>query len=441
MQRREPAKDMRTSLRGIADRARRDRKHRFRHLYTLLNEANLKWCFYQLQRSAAPGIDRITFADYEVNLDANIQGLVKRLKEKRYHAKLVRRKYIPKGNYKFRPLGIPALEDKLLQMAVARVLEAIFDADFLECSWGYRSGRGPQEASNELAFRLRYGRYGWVVEADIRDFFGNISHSWMERMLEERIDDRAFLQLIKKWLKGGVLEEDGRVLHPATGTPQGGIVSPVLSNVYLHYVLDLWFEKVVKPRSRGEALIMRFADDFVCAFRYMSDAEQFYKLLPLRLGKFGLGVSEEKTRILPFSRFRLEPNEAFEFLGFEFRWVKGRDGQPHVRRRTSPGRLRRSVATFTEWVKENRHKRISALMEKLRSKMRGYYNYYGVRGNCASLVKFTEEARRILFKWLNRRSDRRSYMWEGFDELLRQYRIPTPRITEGHQLVMRYSQL
>lgn len=439
MQKREPAKDMRTSLRGIANRARKDREHRFRHLYTLLNEANLKWCFYQLRRGAAPGIDRITFADYEADLDANLQSLVKRLKEKRYHAKLVRRKYIPKGKDKFRPLGIPVLEDKLLQMAVARVLEAIFDADFLECSWGYRTGRGPQEASKELAFRLRYGRYGWVVEADMRDFFGNISHPWTERMLEERINDGAFLQLIKKWLKAGVMEEDGRVMHPATGTPQGGIVSPVLSNIYLHYVLDLWFEKVVKPQSKGETLVMRFADDFVCAFRHKSDAEQFYKLLSQRLGKFGLEISGEKTRILPFSRFKLEPNEAFEFLGFEFRWVKGRSGQPHVQRRTSPKKLRASVAIFTEWVKTNRHVRISTLMEKLRSKMRGYYNYYGVRGNCASLVKFTHEANRILFKWLNRRSNRRSYMWEGFNELLRQYRIPTPRITEGRQMVMRYS--
>ena len=216
MQKHRPAKDMQTSLRGIAKKAQEDRKHRFRHLYSLLNEENLKWCFRQLRRGAAPGVDRVTMEEYEGNLDANIADLVERLKGKRYRAKLVRRKNIPKGKDEFRPLGIPALEDKLLQMAAAKILTAIFDGDFLECSRGYRPGKGPREASKDLAGQLYAGNYHRVVDADIRGFFDSISHEWVVKMLEQRINDAAFIRLIKKWLKAGIMEEDGRVLHPAT---------------------------------------------------------------------------------------------------------------------------------------------------------------------------------------------------------------------------------
>jgi len=366
---------MPTSLRGIAKRARRDKKARFGDLYRLLNEENLRGCFYGLRRSAAPGVDQVTFKEYERDLDSNLTALVKRLKEKRYRAKLVRRKYIPKANGKLRPLGIPALEDKLLQLAVAKVLEAIYEQDFLECSWGYRPKRGPQEASRQLAGRLYVGRIGWVVEADIRGFFDNISHEWMLRMLAERIEDGAFLRLISKWLKAGILEEDGKVVHPATGTPQGGIVSPILANVYLHYVLDLWFERRVKKQSQGDVFMMRFADDFVCAFQYRNDAVRLERQLSERLGKFGLAVAPEKTRTLQFNRYVPEPNEAFELLGFEFRWVKTRAGQMGVRRRTSPKKLRASVKAFTEWIKAYRHSRVRTLMQAFSRKLCWYWNY------------------------------------------------------------------
>lgn len=430
MQTRWTANHMPTSLRGIANRARQNKKARFRNLYRLLNEANLRSCFYQLRRSAAPGMDQVTFDQYEANLDANLAALVERLKGKRYHAKLVRRKYIPKANGKLRPLGIPALEDKLLQKAVAQILEAIYEQDFLDCSWGYRPKRGPREASRVLADRLYRGRANWVVEADIRGFFDNISHAWMLRMLSERVEDGAFLHLIEKWLKAGILEEDGKVVHPATGTPQGGIVSPVLANVYLHYVLDLWFEHRVKKQSRGDVFMMRFADDFVCAFQYQDDAIRFEGQLSGRLEKFGLAVAPEKTRTLPFSRYKPEPNEAFEFLGFAFRWVRRRTGQMGVCRRTSPKKLLASVKAFTEWIKEYRHSRITTLMKALGHKLRGYWNYYGVRGNAVSLTRFYDQCRRLLFKWLNRRSQKRSYTWEGFSRLLETFSIPAPHIVE-----------
>lgn len=430
MQKRTPATDLPTSLWGIAKRARRDRKARFRDLYRLLNEGNLRDCFYQLRKSAAPGVDGITFEEYERDLDARLANLVERLKQKRYRAKLVRRKYIPKGNGKWRPLGIPALEDKLLQMAAAKVLTAIYEQDFLDCSWGYRPKRGAREASRVLANRLYRSLTGWVVEADIRGFFDSISHDWMMRMLEERIEDGAFLRLIGKWLKAGILEEDGQVLHPATGTPQGGIISPVLANIYLHYVLDLWFEHRVRKGSQGEVFMMRFADDFVCAFQYRDDAVRFERELSGRLGKFGLIVAAEKTRTLKFNRYEPEPNEAFEFLGFEFRWVRRRTGKMGVSRRTSPKRLRASVKAFTEWIKEFRDCRITTLMRALSRKFNGYWNYYGVRGNYDSMLRFYEQCRTLMFKWLNRRSQRQSYTWDGFTAMWRLFAVPLPRIVE-----------
>lgn len=425
-----PATYMPTSLRGIAERARRDKKARFRNLYRLLNEENLRSCFYQLRKSAAPGVDGVTFEEYEQNLDENLAGLVGRLKQMRYRAKLVRRKYIPKANGKRRPLGIPALEDKLLQRAAAQLLTAIYEEDFLECSWGYRPNRSPREAGRVLADSLFCGKIGWVVEADIRAFFDNISHAWMLRMLRERIADEAFLRLIGKWLKAGVLEEDGKVLHPATGTPQGGIVSPILANIYLHYVLDLWFDKRVQKRSRGQAYLMRFADDFVAAFQYRDDAERFLREMPERLGGFGLQVAEDKTRLLRFSRFELEPNEAFGFLGFEFRWIRSRHGRATLRRRTQPKKLCASIRAFAEWIRTNRHSRITEVMHGVKSKLLGYWNYYGVRGNMQSLSKLYYYCLRLLFKWLNRRSERNSYTWEGFKTMLDKFRIPSPRIVE-----------
>ena len=235
-----------TFLRGIANKARADKRHRFRDLYRCLNAEFLLSCWPDLNKEAASGVDGVTVAAYAENLEANIEALVGRLKSKRYRAKLVRRKYIPKDEGEERPLGIPVLEDKLVQLACAKLLTAIYEQDFLRCSYGYRPGRGASDAVRDLTFDLQYGVYGYVVEADIRGFFDRMDHDWLLEMLSLRIDDRAFLHLIRKWLKAGILETDGQVIHPDTGTPQGGVVSPVLANVYLHYALDLWFEKVVK---------------------------------------------------------------------------------------------------------------------------------------------------------------------------------------------------
>ncbi len=419
---------MSTFLQGIAKKAQEQPKHRFGNLYELLNEAYLKECWCDIRKDAAYGVDRVSAQEYARNLEENISGLVERLKRKQYRAKLVRRQYIPKGGGKLRPLGIPAIEDKLLQLAVTRILQAIYEQDFLRCSYGYRPKVGALEAVDWLTVKLQFGRYKFVVEADIKGFFDNLDHEWLERMLEERIEDGAFLRLIKKWLKAGVLDTDGQVLQPATGTPQGGVVSPVLANVYLHYVLDLWFHKVVRARCRGEACLIRYADDFVCAFENQEEAERFYQELGQRLGKFGLELAAEKTRIIPFGQGRPLGQAGFDFLGFEFRWGRDRQGTPRVQRRTSRKKLRDALERFTAWCKTECRRRVKDLFRELNAKLRGYYNYYGVNGNYAGLQQFFGNAMRILYKWLNRRSQRRSYNWTGFRELLQHFQVERPRI-------------
>ena len=427
---------MQTSLLGIAKKARSDKRYRFRNLYRELNEELLRDSWRRLRKDAALGVDQVSAAEYEAKLEENIHQLVERLKRKRYRARLVRRHYIPKGEGKLRPLGIPAIEDKLLQLAVKRLLEAIYEQDFLSCSYGYRPRMGALEAANQLQIKLQFGGYHHVVEADIKGFFDNLSHQWLMRMLAERIDDQAILRLIKKWLKAGVLDTDGKVLRPEGGTPQGGVISPILANVYLHYVLDLWFEKVFQRSCKGGAFLHRYADDFVCGFGREEDAQRYYRELEERLRKFGLELAAEKTRVIAFSRYR-RGETSFDFLGFEFRWGIDRKGQARLKRRTSRKKFRNSVKRVAEWCKQNRHRRVREQFKRLNAKLRGYYNYYGVRGNYASLNEFFQQVQRLHLKWLNRRSQRQSYNWAGYRALLQHFALARPRIATRSSLVSR----
>ena len=422
---------MQTELQGISRRAQSHKDHRFGGLYSLLNEANLAACFRMLNKNAAPGVDGITYEEYGVNLETNIKNLNERLKKKCYKTKNIRRKYIPKGSTgKMRPLGIPALEDKIVQYGEAKILEAIFEADFKDFSYGYRPGIGAKDAIWELCRQIQFGPFSWVVEADIKGFFDNIDHEWLIKMLEKRVDDRAFIGLIRKWLRAGILEETGTVIHPVTGTPQGGIVSPVLANIYLHFVMDLWFLKVVKSNCKGKVLIIRYADDFVCLFQFSEEAEKFFKELPERLGKFKLKVAEDKTKMLRFSRFEVSESKSFEFLGFEFRWGRNRKGSSQVKRRTSRKKLRAAVRAFTDWIKTARNIGATKILKTLKAKYQGHFNYYGVHGNSKSINGYYEITLKILFKWLNRRSQRKSYNWTGFKDLLKLNGIIKPKIME-----------
>jgi RNA-directed DNA polymerase len=393
----------------------------------MINGPMLYRCWQRIRKNAAYGVDKVSAEEYGKHLTGNIRQLVDRLKRKSYRARLIRRHYIPKGNGKRRPLGIPVVEDKLLQLAVVEILQAIYEQDFLRCSYGYRPKVGALDAVDKLTIKLQFGRYGRVVEADIKGFFDNIDHDRLLAMLAERIDDQALLRLIGKWLKAGVLDTNGEVIHPAAGTPQGGIVSPLLANIYLHYCLDEWFQHVVKKHCRGEACLIRYADDFVCAFEREGDAERFYQVLGKRLEKFGLELSVEKTRVIAFDRGQSN-QEGFEFLGFEFRWGQDRQGKGHVQRRTSRKKLRSSLDRFTEWCRQKRHCPVKDWFKELKPKLQGYYNYYGVSGNYASLQQFFGEAMQILRKWLNRRSQRKSYSWEGFRALIEHFQVPRPRI-------------
>jgi group II intron reverse transcriptase/maturase len=332
--------DWQTFLWAITEKASKDKHHRFEDLYRWLDQDVLRLCFFQLRKDAASGVDGVTFEEYEKNLEANLINLEGRLKRKAYRARLVRRKHIPKGNGKLRPLGIPALEDKLLQLAVTRILLAIFEGDFLPCSYGYRPGLNAYDAIKALTAELQFGGHHFVHEADVKGFFENIRWDWLERMLQQRIADGALLNLIGKWLRAGILEEDGRVIQPQTGTPQGGIISPVLANIYLHYVLDLWFERVIKPKQRGHSRLFRYADDFVVCLEYRHEAEAFAKALKERLAKFGLEVAADKTKTLRFGRNGGPHNGKFDFLGFEFYWQLDRKGQPRVKRRTATKKWR-----------------------------------------------------------------------------------------------------
>ena len=420
---------MPTSLQRIAEKSALHKEHRFQNLMILLTAGFLLWCWKRLNKKSAPGVDMVTAWQYGENLEGNIAKLVESIRGGWYRAKLILRRFIPKPGGKLRPLGIPATSDKLLQTAVTMILEAIFESVFLTCSFGYRPGTGALDAIKELSFQLQFHGYNYVVEADIRSFFDNIDHDLLMEMLSKKIDDKPFLRLILKWLKAGVLEAD-KVINPITGTPQGGIISPMLANIYLHYVLDEWFEEVVRAHCRGEVYLCRYADDFVCLFQHEDDARRFYKVLGLRLGKFGLSLAEDKTRMIRFSRLHMEDKTWFEFLGFEFRWGTNRAGKPQVLKRTSRKKFRNSLKRFSEWCKSNKNIRMTELFAKLNLKLRGYYNYYGMRGNYDSLASFFYHAVRILFKWLNRRSQRKSYNWTGYKELLKHFGIARPRITE-----------
>ena len=421
-----------TSLRGISNKAAQDKTYRFRNLFGLLTANFLFYCWDYINRRASAGVDRMDAVTYEEDLVGNIKKLAQQVKEKTYRAKLVLRKYIPKGGGKMRPLGIPAIADKLLQTAVAKILEAIYEADFYTCSYGYRPRTGAHKAVKDLTQHLSRRRLHFVVEADIKGFFNHLNHDLLMDMLRQRIDDRPFLNLIRKWLKAGILDK-GQVTVPHSGTPQGGSISPILANIYLHHVLDDWFYTVVQTHCKGEVYLCRYADDFVCAFEYERDATRFYKALEKRLNRYDLELAKEKTQLMVFSRLKLTSETSFDFLGFEFRWgltrrVKKGLRKPILQRRTSLKKLRVSLLNFKEWLKIFCRLPTKILFARLNRKLRGYYQYYGIRGNYKSLKAFIYRITQALFKWLNRRSQRKSYNWNGFKELIKHFKLAQPRI-------------
>lgn len=420
----------------IAELAKSQPKMKFTSLVHLLNEESLKQCHMELPSKKATGISGTTKELYEENLDDNIQDLVIRLKQKSYRPVPVRRMYIPKpGSSKKRPLGIPEYEDKIVQKAITKVLNAIYENDFLDSSFGFRPKRNCHDALKILNYYIEKKYVNYIVDADIKGFFDNVDHKWMMEFLKHRITDPNLLRIIGRFLKGGYMEE-GKKCKTESGTPQGGVISPILANVYLHYVLDLWFEKKIRRQCKGEAYIVRYADDFVCCFQYRDEAEWFYHELIGRLKKFNLEIAEDKTKIIPFGRFAEENSKksgnrkplTFDFLGFTHYCSKSRNGKFRVKRITSRKKLQAKLKQSKEWLKANRHEGIHYIMDRFSRSLKGYYNYYCITDNTGSVSVFKYKIRDLLFNWLNRRSQRKSFNWDKFQLFLNKYPLPTPRV-------------
>jgi RNA-directed DNA polymerase len=396
----------------------------------------LEKSFRKLNRKSVSGVDEVTWKDYEENLEANLIDLEERLKQKRYWPRFLKRVFLPKPNGKKRPIGIPALEDKIVQQTAADILNALFEPLFLDCSYAYRPDRSAKQAVADLQQEIRF-MYTWVVESDIKSFFDRIDHEQLLQMVEKRVDDKAFIGLLRRFLKAGILMPDGTMEYPELGSPQGGIVSPVLANIYLHYALDTWFEKKFKPRCKGHAVLVRYADDFVAAFRLHKDAAKFYKKLPSRFAEFGLEPAEDKTRKIMFNRYDRYRSETFVFLGYEFRRALSRVGKADcVTTRMSRERLRRTVNIFSQWCKDHRDRRIAWIMGMVKTKLTGIRNYFDLPGNTCRIREVESLFRKKLYFWLNRRSERKSYnlktftiMWKQF-----QYRKPGSLVNQGIQM-------
>jgi group II intron reverse transcriptase/maturase len=408
---------------------------------TLAHHIDLDWlkeAYRRTRKDGAMGVDGQSAKQYAANLEDNLRSLLERAKSGTYQAPPVRRVHIPKSDGQTRPIGIPTFEDKVLQRAVAMVLEPIYEQDFLDCSYGFRLGRSAHDALRHLWEQTMEMHGGWVLEIDIRKFFDTLDHAHLREILRRRVRDGVLLRLIGKWLNAGVLE-DGSLSYPEAGSPQGGVISPILANVYLHEVLDVWFEEQVKPRLRGRAFLVRYADDAAIVFSEEDDARRVQDVLPKRFGKYGLTLHPEKTRLVPFQRplkypspkGRSEPPPPgkVDLLGFTHVWTRSRKGNWVIRRRTAKDRLARALTRVNDWCRTFRHQPIKEQWRTLVQKLRGHYGYYGVIGNSWSLDRFRSEVRLLWKRWLGRRSQRGYVNWKEMERLLDRYPLPRPQLS------------
>jgi RNA-directed DNA polymerase len=412
-------------------------------LTALAHHIDIEWlqeAHRRTRKDGAPGVDGQTAQQYEQELSANLQSLLNRFKAGTYHAPPVSRVHIPKGDgSKTRPIGIPTFEDKVLQRAVAMVLEAIYEQHFMDCSYGFRPGRSAHDALEALWTKVMKMKGGWVLEIDIESFFDTLDHGHLRSLLDQRVRDGVMRRAIDKWLKAGVVER-GEIRESEAGTPQGGVISPLLANIYLHDVLDRWFTLEVKSRLRGEAHLIRYADDAVLLFEVEEDARRVLDVLPKRFAKFGLKLHPTKTRLVRFRRPNYSPNvprpprgtkpSTFDFLGFTHYWGPGRSVGWLVKQKTASRRFDRALRRVSEWCRRHRHLTIAEQHKNLVWKLRGHYNYFGVRANGIALSRFWNEVKRVWRKWLNRRS-RRSMPWPRFSRLLERYPLPWPTLPHG----------
>lgn len=412
---------------------------------TLAHHIDISWMreAHRLTRKdGATGVDGQTAADYEADLEGNLRSLLERAKSGTYRAPPVRRVHIPKGDGRqTRPIGIPTFEDKVLQRAVAMVLESVYEQDFLDVSYGFRPGRSAHQALQALREELMQMGGGWVLEVDIRKFFDTLDHAHLRNILRQRIGDGVLLRLVGKWLHAGVLE-DGAVRASEVGTPQGGVISPMLANVYLHEVLDTWFERDVKPRLRGRAALVRYADDFVIVFEYEMDARRVLDVLPKRFGKYGLTLHPDKTRLVPFRRpprrpsregsVAVQPPGTFDLLGFTLHWARSRAGSFVVKLRTAADRLARAVKRVWQFCRTHRHDKVRDQRVALARMLRGHYAYFGITGNVPRIRTFLYLVERAWRYWLDRRSRNAHMTWQRMAQLLERNPLPPARLVHRY---------
>jgi len=424
---------MSTQLSRLSELAKADKTTRFLSIAHLVTPAALMTAFESLRKDASAGVDEVTYREYEQDVWRNIPALHDRLVSHQYRVQPLRRVYIPKENGTPRPISIPALEDKIVQKATGTVLNAIYEQDFLPCSYGFRPGLGAHDALDAIDRTIGRGPIAYVLEADIQGYFDAIVRDQLMAFVERRTGDSSILGLIRKWIHVGVIE-DGRLLVTQTGTGQGQVISPLLANIYLHYVLDEWFEHEVKPRLRGQAAEIRYADDFILCFQYREDAERVLEVLSKRFAKYGLTLHPEKTRLLAFGRSALSnrpdaPKPAtFDFLGFTHICARSRRERFTIHVRTIRKRLRRSVKAVAQWCQQHRHDPVENQAAALNAKLRGHYQYYGRPTNYRSLWRFYRLVRRLWHKWLTRRTRGKRLDWDTFQQLLTRHPLLLPRI-------------
>jgi group II intron reverse transcriptase/maturase len=424
-----------TKQRRIAELARKAKDMSFWSLSKDLDKEWLREAYRRTRKDGAVGVDGVTAKQYEESLEANLESLLDRAKGGRYMAPPVRRVYIPKGSnpQEKRPLGIPTLEDKILQRAVVMLLEPVYEEDFLDCSYGFRPKRSTHKALEAVWEQTMGMGGGTILEIDIRKFFDTVSHGQVQAFVRQRVQDGVITKLIGKWLNAGVLEDE-QVSYAEAGTPQGGVISPLLANVYLHEVLDKWFEQEVKPRMKGRVFLVRYADDAVMGFANEADALRVMEVLPKRFEKYGLKLHPEKTKLVPFrpegsregrqEEKRKEPG-TFDLLGFTHYWGKSRRGRWVVKRKTMKSRYTQALKRIYEWCRENRHLELKQQQEKLAQKLRGHYAYYGITGNSDAIRRFKEEVKRVWKRWLDRRSQRKKEGgWEWFHKMYERFPLP-----------------
>ena len=421
-------------IQWIAEKAATDPNFVFYTIVHYIDEELLTAAFGQLSKNKAPGIDGETVAEYAEDLQSNLRDLHARLTSKHYRASSIERVWIDKEDGSQRPIGLLVVEDKIVQKAVAILLENVFESDFYDFSYGFRPGRNPHQALHAVRELIRKLNIDWIVDVDVQQFFDTVDRDVFFKLLHGRVKDGGLDRLLNEWFEAEVL--DGEELsYSDKGTPQGGVVSPIIANIYLHFVLDEWFEREVKPRLKGRSFLIRFADDAVLGFEYEEDAHRVREVLLKRLEKYGLKAHPVKTRLVKFTRSangagKDRTNGTFDFLGFTHYWAKSRRGYWVVKRRTIGKRRSRAICRFEKWCKDNRHMLVKEQWQKLSQKLRGYYQYFGIRGNYDSLYWVYYRLRKVWRRWLSRRSQKGAINWNTFQKVLERLPLPRPRIVQ-----------